>query len=230
MFWKALILTPTLLFFGNKAIDYFYPGQLRRWAMQAGWNVLDVCSKIEIVGTQLYQKYMPRKKREARIKFIGDGTEIENYTFKEFLKWKNKNQTIDYDFILYEIPIEQKDNYEKYNNYVLRYKDVNDIIAIIELNSLKCLELNMIQMTVNQTAEYNIDLGRNQYMIKGNIVLDRPFLKWYLNTYCDTTLDADDGYIVTFIDHNMNYIHLPDYCYLLLTNKNYIIVNTINDI
>ena len=88
----------------------------------------------------------------------------------------------------------------------------------------------MIQIKVNDSAEYSIDLGRNQYMIIGNIVLDRPFLKWYLNTYYNTILAAEDKYIITFIDHNMNYIHLPEYCYLLIKNKNYVIVNEINDI
>jgi hypothetical protein len=237
MFWTTLIITPSLLFFGKKVIDYYYPGDLGYLAMKIGWNALELCTKIEMYSTQLYTKYMPKAKPQPRIKFIHDGDEIMNYTFDDFLKYK-KNDAYDstdyasshYDFILYEIPIEPKDNYEKYDNYVLRYQNINDIIAVIELNSLKCLELNMIQITVNDSAEYSIDLGRNQYMIIGNIVLDRPFLKWYLNTYCSTILAAEDKYIVTFIDHNMNYIHLPEYCYLLIKNKNYVIVNEINDI
>ena len=63
--------------------------------------------------------------------------------------------------------------------------------------------------------------------MSGNILFDRVFLKWYLNKYCNTLLDSTDKYIITFIDHDMNYITLQDYCYLLIKKNGYDIVNVV---
>ena len=83
-------------------------------------------------------------------------------------------------------------------------------------------------MIINESDNpITIDLGRTQYMINGNVLFDRPFLKWYLNMRCHTVLDEEDKYVVTFIDHEMNYITLPDYCYLLVKKNGYDIVNII---
>jgi hypothetical protein len=87
----------------------------------------------------------------------------------------------------------------------------------------------MIQIIINDSDEiHNIDMGRNQYMINGNILFDRVFLKWYLNKYLNVRLEKEDKYVVTFIDHNMNYVTLLDYCYLFIKKNNYDIINDEN--
>jgi hypothetical protein len=197
--------------------------------MKTGWNAMEICSKIEIYASNLYNK-MPAliaHKPQAMIKFICDGDEVENCTFTDFINKRKKGITLNYDFILYEIPITKKDNYTIYDKYVLRYENVNDVIHN-EYNSLKCFELNMIQLMINDSIDIPIKLDQGQYMINGNVLFDRKFLKWYLNKYCDTILDNEDKYVVTFIDHNMNYITLPDYCYILIKKNSYDIVNDIN--
>jgi hypothetical protein len=65
-------------------------------------------------------------------------------------------------------------------------------------------------------------------MVSGNVLFDRPFIKWYLNIFKNIVLDNEDKYVITFIDHNMNYITLPDYCYLLVKKKNYDIINDVS--
>ena len=109
----------------------------------------------------------------------------------------------------------------------MRYERIADVLPI-EYNSLKCIELNMLQMTINGAdIPITIDLGRTQYMINGNVLFDRPFLKWYLNMRCHISLEPEDKYLITFIDHEMNYITLPDSCYLLVKKNGYDIVNII---
>lgn len=229
MFWTVILIAPTL-FCVKTAIDYIYPGKIKRFAMKTGWHAMELCSKIEIYTTRMYTTYMPilfPYKPQAMIKFISDGEEIVNYTVPEFFK-KKKTNTLTYDFILYEIPSKKKDKYDKYDNYVFRYENINDVIHL-EYNSLKCFELNMIQITINESdVVHNIDMGRNQYMINGNILFDRAFLKWHLNKYSNVILEPEDKYVVTFIDHNMNYITLPDYCYLFIKKNNYDIINDEN--
>jgi len=196
--------------------------------MKTGWNAMEICSKIEIYASKLYNKIpaLITHKPQAMIKFICDGDEIEHYTFNDFLKRK-KEITLNYDFILYEIPITKTDNYANYDKYVIRYENINDVIYS-EYNSLKCFELNMIQILINDSIDISIKLERSQYMMNGNVLFDRKFLKWYLNMYCGTILEKEDKYVVTFIDHNMNYITLPDYCYILIKKNSYDIVNDIN--
>jgi hypothetical protein len=61
------------------------------------------------------------------------------------------------------------------------------------------------QFTDATTGVYNLDFGRNQFIIAGNILFDRKFLKWYLKTNNNVILNDNDKYTVSFIDHNMLY-------------------------
>jgi len=230
MFWTVVLIAPTL-FVLNSVIEYVYPGKIKTAMMKIGWSAMELCTKVEIAATQIYNSIPPvfaKQPPKTMIKFICDGNEITTFSFDEFVKYKNKTN-INYDFILCEIPIVKKDNYEKYDTYVIRYENINDIMSV-EYNSLKCFELNMIEMKVLTKETYNIDLGRNQYIINGNILFDRKFMKWYLNMYCNFILDDEDRYTITFIDHNMNYITLQDNCHLLIRKNNYDIVNLSDNI
>ena len=165
----------------------------------------------------IYFFYSNKKNTKAMLKIIYDGEEVANYTFEEF---SSKKKYITYDFILYSIPVED----EKYDYYVLRYENADDVLAV-EYTSLKCVELTDVQLRVNDIETYTINFGRNQYFINGNVLFDRNFLKWYLNMFCGIHLAEEDKYRVTFSDHEKNSITLPDYCYILIKNNNYIIVN-----
>ena len=159
-------------------------------------------------------------KPEPMLKIIYDGEELANYTFKDFLHFK---KYITCDFILYSIPIE----HEKFDNYVLRYESVEDVLAV-EYTSLKSIELTDVHIIVNESETYPIDFGRNQYFINGNVLFDRKFLKWYLKMHQNVYLDSEDDYRLIFRDHKKKNIILPDYCYLLLKKNNYVVVNLIN--
>jgi hypothetical protein len=223
-------MAPTLLAV-KSFVDYVYPNKIKTAVVQISWNALDLCSKMEIYATHIYTTYfqtlLPQKKQEDMIRIICDGDEIAYHPFSEFIKIKDDIK-LSYDFILYEIPIFPQTKYEKYKRYVLRYDNIKDVLKV-EYNSLKCFELNTIEITINQSDRHSIDLGRNQYMVNGNVLFDRAFLKWYLNIYYNITLWDEDKYTVSFIDHHMNYIFLPDYCYILIKKNNYEIVNIVND-
>jgi hypothetical protein len=227
MFWTAAFVIAPTLFFVKTLAEYVYPDKLKILGMKAGWYTMEFCSKMEIQVTRVYKEYieplLPQKPQQAMVRLICDGDEIANYTFSKFLLNKD-NIKVAYDFILYDIPIVKKDKYEKYDRYMLRYENINDVLSM-EYNSLKCFELNMIQITINDSDNYNIDFGRDQFMVNGNVLFDRPFLKWHLNIYCGIILDKEDKYVITFIDHNMNYITLPDSCYIFVRKNNYDIVN-----
>ena len=227
MWCTAIFIIAPTLYVVKTVVDYIFPNKLKMLAMKTGWYTMELCSKIEIHATNFYNKYAPvlfTNNPQPMVKFICDGAETEKYTLTDFFNQsKNNINKINYDFILHEVPILIKDKYTKYDNYVIRYQNVTDVIGV-ELNSLKCFELNMIQMKVNDVDEYTIDLGRNQFMISGNILFDRKFLKWCLNSNYNVVLEEEDKYVITFIDHNMNYIILPDTSFLLIKNNNYDII------
>ena len=146
MFWTVLMIAPTLYVL-KSVIDYVYPGKIKTGAMKISWNAMELCSKMEIIATKFYNSIpiiFTKQQPQSMIKFICDGDEITKCSFNEFKKNKRK---INYDFILYEIPIIKKDSYEKYDKYVLRYENTNDIMRE-EYNLLKCFELNMIHLNV----------------------------------------------------------------------------------
>ena len=154
MFWTFIIVTAPTLFLLKTAIDYiYYPDPIiNRTVMQIGWNAMELCTKAEIYVTRLYNQYVPtllnRTPPQPIIKFICDGDEIQTYSITEFMKKRNDIGQINYDFMLYETPIIKRDEYAKYDNYITRYETIKDVLYI-EYTSLKCFELNMIQMTIN---------------------------------------------------------------------------------
>ena len=196
-------------------------------ALNVRYNTVEFYTSTKHKVIKTYKYYLPEP--QATLKFIQDGEEVAAYTFAEFRK---KKYTTNYDFILYEIPIKPNDSHkyecDKYDKVVLRYQNAADVMYI-EYNAYNGFELNVIQMTINDSPTvYSIDFGRSQYMMNGNVLFDRDFLKWYLNMQCGVVLENDDKYVITFIDHKMNYIILPEYCYLLIKKNGYDIINQID--
>ena len=230
------ILSIPLLFITHKIVNYFSPGKLNKVIMHYGWNTLELCSRAEIYYMPLYKTYIRpwfvRKPQQAVIRFIRNGEETAEYSYADFVK---KKRDTNYDFILCEMLVKSVGTYDKYDTYTLRYEKDTDLtyqklFEEYDSSANSAIELNTIQFTFkNSTDNYSIDFKRNQFMIKDNVLFDRPFLKWYLNKYHNTPLTVEDKYTVTFIDHNMNYIIVPDYCYILVNKRGYDIINVIAD-
>jgi hypothetical protein len=240
------ILTIPALFIAHAVGEYLYPGTLKKIMVRSSWYTLEMYSRAEIYVSRLYERYAPLLSRfgmnklpQPTIKFIHNGDEIVTYSVREFIRIQANNK-IDfaYDFLLYEVPVTTVGKYDKYDAYTLRYEKHTDInvrdgsanISAANINFAKdSFELNMVQITFNNSTEVHIDLGRNQFMNPNNRLFDRPFLKWYLKKYKQMNLNDDDKYTITFIDHEMNYISLPQYCYLLIKKQGYDIINIIDD-
>ena len=229
MFWSFIIVLPTI-FITHKVMSYYYPKETKNITMKTSWNALELCSNFEIYISNVYNKiklYLPsvfEKKNEPIITFVKDGDEIVIYSLSEFINIQRRGKIIlKYDFVLYEIPLPL---YDKYDKYILRYENHNDIMHLEYQNSVNTFDLNMIQITFKNSGNtYKIDFGRNNFNMDGNILFDRNFIKWYLNMHHSYCLDDDDKYDITFIDHNMNSITLPYYCYIIIDKKNYKIIN-----
>lgn len=225
MCWIALIVAaPT----AAVVLDYVYPGKLKKVLLKVGWNAIECYTRLEMRATRIYNTYGPSPKpRQASLKVIANGNEVAKYSFPEFQAEREKEKLPAYDFILYDIPVKVNDPLDKYDTYVVRYEKAADVLDLEYTNTtVKPIELNMVQININHTS-YTVDFGRKQYMLNGNVLFDRDFLKWYLNVHSNIRLESEDKYTVTFFDQHMNYITLPDSCYLYIKNNNYEIVNVL---
>jgi hypothetical protein len=235
MFWSIIII-PITGFFTKKVVDYFYPNKIneivQKYSYNCGWIILE---KISWCETYLYNFYYRYKEyipfsiniNNQQIIFVKDGEEIEKLKFNEFMiKQTNKDILSEYDFILHHIPIQTIDKYDKYASCVKRYNNSNDIVEYSFVKAPKCIEFTMVVLSIkNSHKTYCIDYGNKQFNINGNVLYDCSFLKWVLKKYHNISITDSDEYTLSFIDHNMNYITIPNTCYILLENDEYKLVN-----
>jgi hypothetical protein len=233
--FATLLLIPSLFI-----VDYLLPGKIKNVMLRTSWRAMELCSKAETYITNTYYHYRPflstflDKTPQQNITFIYQGEEVVKYSVQEFARKAAKKQIdFKYDFLLHEISNQSIGKYDKYDSYVWRYEKHQDLTCdkiYVSYDATKSIELNMIQFAFKNSAEvYAIDFKRKQFMLKRNVLFDRMFFKWYLNIYFNKKINDDDKYTITFIDHDMNYIILPDYCYLLVNSHGYDIINVITD-
>lgn len=231
MFWTALtLISVPILFITNKIINRLHTKTISKRVAYYGWYVLEFCSKVEIKVQNAYaiiKPYIPsfNKENTAMIVVIKDGEEIEKYNLDDFLYLRERGNIIEgtYDFILYELSIS---NNSKYNKVLLRYNNHKDIMKI-EYNAMN--EYSFISMQfkiIGLEKIYNINFNKNQFMINGNILFDRHFIKWFMLKYNNTIVQDKDKYYISFIDHNINYIIITDTEHIIVKNKTYEIVKT----
>ena len=235
MFCSILII-PITGFFTKKLVDSFYPNKvneiIKKKSYHYGWWLLDTVSRVEIQLSNIwykYKEYIPFSinKNNQQFIFIKNGEEVEKLNLNEFnIKQKYKHFPFEYDFILHHIPIENIDKYDKYDYCYKRYDNYADIVEKHYIKSPKCIEFTTVVVSIkNSDKTYCIEHGREQFNINGNVLYDNSFLKWALKKYHHLSITDNDEYTVTFIDHNMNYITLPNTCYILIDNTDYKIVN-----
>ena len=129
------------------------------------------------------------------------------------------------DFFLYEIPASARD--KKYDTYVLRYDNVEEIFEIKHQTDLCSVKFDVIRFEFkNSVRVYNIKFGKQQYIIPGNRLFDRNFLKWFMKTHHNLTLKEEDKYLISFIDQEMNYVSFDEHSYILIKKDSYEQKNT----
>lgn len=229
----ALLSLP-LAYISHKIIEMLYPGQTKTLLIKSGWKIIQLCSYVEIKAISTYTKirsFFPESinTQKAVISIICDYDEIAVYTIDEFLILRKHKELPEskYDFILYELPIKKDD---KYTKCILRYENYEDI-ARIEYNSINNFKFNAIQFNfMEEERIVNINFNDTQYNVNGNILFDRKFLKWYMYKYHSIGIRRDDRYIITFIDHAMNYITLNEDKHIIIKKNGYDVVENANEV
>ena len=66
------------------------------------------------------------------------------------------------------------------------------------------------------------DINMDSFMVVGNRVLNRPFVRWVMSEQHNLGIDDDNGYIVHVIDHNVEMFSLTDKDYIEIDKDNYL--------
>ena len=205
-----ITIFPVTVFFLCKIMEYIYiENETYETLMTAARNYIETTIK----------PYFIHNKPLPRLKFIENGKEIA-----EFIVSGDPIPT-KYDFVLHEIPAAKDD--QLYDKYILRYEHHNDMKQI-EYCAKNDFNLFTVQIILNDNINdiIRFNVRQNHFYINGNKLFDRKFIQWYLNIYHDIKLIPEDTYIVTFIDHNMNYIMLDEHDYIVIKENKYDIIRT----
>jgi hypothetical protein len=230
MFLFALLALP-IAYVSHKVVEMFYPGKTKQIAIRSGWEIIQFCSYIEIKVVAAYSKIKPyfptfNKKQKATITFICSEQEM-TYDIDSFFRERERNMLadIEYDFILYEMPVAEGTD-DKYASCVLRFQH-HDQIEKIEYASCSNFKLNVIRFNFKESPDkvININFQDKQFIINGNILFDRNFLKWHMYKHHSISIHDDDCYTITFIDHKMNYVSFNEEQHILVMKHNYDIIS-----
>jgi hypothetical protein len=72
--------------------------------------------------------------------------------------------------------------------------------------------------------DYNIAFSSEyNYYIVGNVLFDKAFIKWHLNTYHLVVIDDDDDYICNILDNSVNFIQIDSSAHIVIGLNDYTI-------
>ena len=113
-----------------------------------------------------------------------------------------------------------------------RVRKFNEIENILD-NDLEVVEKKFIQVeyiTQENGNEKIIDIHNNlgKFYVKGNIILDKHFLKWYLDTFYNIKLNKD--YSLRLFDKDVNMFTLNKESGIFLTKDTYSILDVTNEV
>ena len=214
------------LFATHKYFEYAYPKNTVEFDNYIKWQTLRAFTVTEMATRKLrkcaiikilapLKIFLPSCIESQCILLIKDGC-VESYP--TLANIPNEKKTLDHDMIIYKY--ETPPSNEKYDYDMLRFKDVSDISEKFEPSSVKFLA---IQLKIEDKEPISLDFGRKNFYIKGNILFDRPFIKWFLEEKSTIStkyiLKENESYEVEFINHKMNCDRITsDQCIIIDTD------------
>ena len=153
-------------------------------------------SKLSTSFESLFPSYV-----ETECIILSNGGNTE--TYEALSDIPEDKHALDYDLVMYKQETPPSD--EKHDFNMLRYGQVSDISQDFDTSSVKLLA---IQLKVEGEEVVPLDFGRRNFYIVGNILFDKPFLKWMLmeggNADARKMLETGKPYKIEFINQNMS--------------------------
>lgn len=245
---STFINTFGILYLTNYCCEYLFPEKTSTVKQYMLWKGMQYYTMIEM-RVNKYIKLLdpiityifPPIKREDLL-FIKNGEIVKKYYFDELFKDNdtfNNTEFPAFEFILYFIKLK---NNEKFDYNVLRFNSREHLMSynykqllyfkdnknIVEHSSLKLLALQ-VKLKSRVGESIAINFGRYNYFIESNVILDRPFIVYFLKSSYNITLGDNEIYEVSFIDKDMNLIKLNEEHRVEVKNNSYVIwINGVN--
>ncbi len=163
------------------------------------------------------------KKREMVKKKFKYYNEKKNKSYSLALKdeYLIKTEKENIDLLFLKIVLKKSgDKNEKKEKYYYRL-DVNEIITDLDVNERKTdkqfLQIELVDIETNVVTDIHHNL--NSFYLVGNKILDKMFLKWYLDYFYN--LKLPDNYKLQIFDKNVNMFSMNENNSIVLTEKAY---------
>lgn len=196
----------------------------------ATWGAISLCARLEDfyeknIKNKIYHVKKPIVKMDEDMSADATIIETKNIKINEKITLHNI-ETDAYETVI-DIPAEN--NYDwgfvkkkiDGKNKCKIYENINERVVpeefvVVEKPFLQIeLEQNGKKMEIHEHLDY--------FFLKDNKILDKQFLKWYMNYFFEITLE--DNYKLHIIDHSINMLVLEPGQYVLLGDKDYDIKN-----
>ena len=166
----------------------------------------------------------PRDKIGKAI-FINYGTEVGP---SELTRLCQDIPAINYKYPQVQVLVQQplRTAHTRFDYNMIRYDSTESLEILLRHYSLEELENMFAESHITMKSDAKllglqvhlhesgqdiiIDFGKYNYMICKNKLLDREFLKWYLEKHHGYKLSLEEHYRVSFINQNMDYVMFDD--------------------
>lgn len=208
------------ILFTAKMSNYFFPERMNAvyikvgiYGLQAYVFLYNWFQKVSTFKNYILSKFSLYKKRDNYFTFIKNGIEVRECDLSQFYLYMS---SLDY----YDVILYRELEGECYN--VLRvdkYNFINGSEKDISKSNVKFLD---IKIEYNNNS-YSIDFSKDNYYIDGNMLLDKYFVKWYLNHAYGILVKDDEEYVCNIMDQNIDLIQLNKDKHVIIRKDNYII-------
>lgn len=214
-----------------------YPNESKQYLMSATWKLSKFIVDCNETKEQLDDKIKQLKNNIFDCEETDELSDDDEYD--EIIVYNhNTKQTFSFDVESIEEKVNLEDNentklvlyhynLEELNKLYVRLNSLDDITKIKndEFNDVNILEKQFIQVeyiTEDEEGNENIlDIHNNlgSFYIEGNIILDKFFLEWYLETFYN--IDFNENYKLRFFDKDVNMFTLTNDNAIIFSDNTY---------
>jgi len=224
----------TLWFIGIYATktlcDYMFPAVMKRVYLKTSLYGLKCVSSICVLWDQVYNGYrdfvMDHDREEIPLvlcitngkivnKLHGPDVKLLPVLFEYYDLVFHKERRL--DTILDTIQDNKKDN-QKYKYQITRLRKEQSLANLPPISTV-----HFVDITVHTNGQkYTLDFGINNFYMEGNVLCDKAFLQWYLNTCFK--VDLVEPYTCTIMDADINCITLDANSYIVIQKDTYAVI------
>lgn len=220
-----------LLFITKKACDVMFPEKMNKIYMAIALHSLNTYAIVHCIIRKCYNWILLRISKvvfpKDTILFIKNGCEVKECNTSQ-LRDLIECPGEPYDMILFKHYIKPDDNSNNtFKCQVTRLSNcINRNYLQIKIPIISNIKFIDVRVSYND-KDYNIAFSSEyNYYIVGNVLFDRAFIKWHLNTYHLVVIDDDDDYICNILDDKANFIQIDSSAHIVIGLDDFSIENT----